>query len=93
MAPTRNVNKAAMRKQVTDIMISQQVPKGVTTTHVVRWAAGGPIGFLPGDVGRSLSFQLTDLPSVSEITALYDFYSIDKVEVQWHYILPQKVIA
>lgn len=40
-----------------------------------------------------MSFQLTDLPSVAEITALYDFYSIDRVDVEWRLGLVPKDIT
>jgi hypothetical protein len=65
------------------MIANQSVPRGVTVNHVQRWCGKDFGAKTSADSGRAYTFQISDLNNVTELTNLYDFYSIDKIDVQF----------
>jgi hypothetical protein len=80
----RSLTKSKNMKNMVNTMINNQsVPRGVTVNYVQRWCGKDFGAKTVLDSGRSYTFQIADVANVTELTALYDFYSIDKVDIQF----------
>lgn len=69
------------------------LPPGVKRTKLVRTRDFGIVNKVALDTGGSLQFTLDQVPGQAEITALYDAYSIDKVEIHFVWSQPTQGAA
>lgn len=67
---------------------SSRLPPGVKAHKFTRLRDFGAVPKSALDSGYALQFTLDQLPNYAEIQAMYDAYSIDKVEVTWHWYQP-----
>lgn len=77
---------AQLKAMIAAVVANSNIPRGVSTIHMQRVSVppvsvGAPT---VSDKGYGFSFQISDLPNVADLTSAYDFFSIDKVEVELH---------
>ncbi len=82
---TRRVNARNQGRTQDDAVVSLRVPRQPTLRQVERIQNVGNITQPAADGGGTYSFALSNLPSSSEFTALFQQYRIDRVDLIWTY--------
>jgi len=86
--------KRSSRNGVTNPRNDLRLLKDMTKQTIHRFARlrnVGDLAWTSADQGFGYSFALSDLPSATEFTALFDSYRIEQVDMIWH--MNQQVAA
>lgn len=67
---------------------SKDLPPGTRIAKITRIRDFGSVSNVALDAGGSLQFTLDQVPGHPEITAMYDGYSIDQVDVTFTWVAP-----